>query len=147
MKYMINRIWYGFFHIISHINTSTHIRPSSKLSGWYWCLGVDMRYDMKKPIWYSICIVGIYQRNSENFVYLAVIAIMYDQANKESNMIAKCTMRVEPILNNTRNNALRLQTSANRGKNDGWLYMSLHNDNKLFIKEYHTKHLTENVKS
>ena len=46
---MINIIWYGFFRITSRIN----LRPISslelKLSGWYWCLGLERDVIRKEP--------------------------------------------------------------------------------------------------
>ena len=50
-KCMINKLWYGNFHIIPHINLRHPYQPEGqRSSGWYGCW-VDMGYDMK--IWPS----------------------------------------------------------------------------------------------
>jgi len=50
LKYMINRLWYGIFHITCHINPRPILALGSSALGLIWASRVDMTCDMKNDI-------------------------------------------------------------------------------------------------
>jgi hypothetical protein len=50
LKYIINRLWYGIFHITCHINPRPKLAFGTSALGLIWASWVDMTCDMKNAI-------------------------------------------------------------------------------------------------
>ena len=63
LKYMINRLWYGIFHITCHINPRPILATGPSTN-----IGVSSWYDM----WYEKCHIIIYKYYFYRYIYLKV---------------------------------------------------------------------------